>query len=437
MNTGSKRITIFQIMKLLNLTVVIFLSLVMCISLEKISISMHAKEFLQSIEHMPPVPWLMPVVSIGACLLLIFAIDIQRFEIIPQWACISVQIVLGFVVIYALQMNYNGIILLIAAGLIEQFKDQKDKLIFLAGICLFILIFDYHICENFMRITSFETCIQYYRNVVSSVLIAGKNTVVSVNIILFIIYTVFLLREQIDENVKIHELNEQLNNTNLELQRANTELEIYARETAKMAETKERNRLAREIHDTLGHTLTGIIAGIDAAIAIQSIAPEQSREQLEMIGDVARQGMTDVRRSVSALRPDVLEKEELLSAIEHTVKEMAAASRVDINFTNDAGKLIFNEDEEEIIYRIIQESITNSIRHGKASQIDIHIKREYSVITITVKDNGIGTDEISYGFGFTHMKERLDMIKGDLYLESKDGFLVVAKIPIRWGETND
>ncbi len=265
---------------------------------------------------------------------------------------------------------------------------------------------------------------------VASVLILVKNLFTTLNVIFFVVYTILLLREQMDEKDKINSLNEQL-------QEANRELEMYAAESEKLAQTRERNRLAREIHDTLGHTLTGIIAGIDAASAVADVSPEMLKQYLSLVSDVARQGMTDVRRSVNELRPNVLEQSDLLSTINKMISQMTVASKAEITLDNKAGRLSFREDEEEVIYRIIQESITNSIRHGKASVVMIGITREYNILTIEINDNGIGAKNIEPGFGITHMKERLDMLGGEIRVDGSDGFNVVAKIPIRWGTEND
>lgn len=99
----------------------------------------------------------------------------------------------------------------------------------------------------------------------------------------------------------------------------------------------------------------------------------------------------------------------------------------------------FNKDEEDVIYRIVQESITNAIRHGKAEQIRVRIDREYNMLKIYIKDNGIGCADVQKGFGLHHMEERLDMLKGTLTYHGEDGFVVDAQIPIRWGaeEEND
>jgi len=431
------RPAIFQFMTMLNFSMVVFLSLASAISIYKISRSTNAREFLQGVSNLPPVPWTVPALAIGAFLFLILIMYLDRFNSIPKWIIITLELTSGIVIMRSLDMNYNGVLFLITANLLDHFKHDARKRNIITFGSVFLLIFDFPFCEKFMDITSFEVYLSYYRAMPASILLLIKNLGTGINIILFIVYTILLLGEQIDENEKIQDLNQQLNLANVELQHANQELENYAKQSERIAQTNERNRLAREIHDTLGHTLTGIIAGLDAAIAILPISTEATRTQLETISDAARQGMTDVRRSVNALRPDVLEREDLLSAINHTIDEMAKTSNVEIVFNNEIEKLRFNDDEEDVIYRIIQEGITNAIRHGKAKHINVDLKKEYSIVTLTISDDGIGSEHIKYGFGLTHMQERLDMLKGELSVESNNGFTITAQIPIRWGEDND
>ena len=118
------------------------------------------------------------------------------------------------------------------------------------------------------------------------------------------------------------------------------------------------------------------------------------------------------------------------------LKDMGETAKVEIVFDNQVHPLNFHEDEEEVIYRVIQEATTNAIRHGKASYIKIGISKVDQWLTIAVKDNGCGCSEVKPGFGLKHMRERLAMLNGTLECSSESGFLVAANIPIRWGERN-
>ena len=230
---------------------------------------------------------------------------------------------------------------------------------------------------------------------------------------------------------------EEVNHLYKELQSANEQLQEYANMSEKMAQTKERNRLAREIHDTLGHTLTGIVAGLDACMTIIDISPEQTKKQLEILSKVSRDGIKDIRRSVSELKPDSLERLHLEVAIRKMITDMSQVSGANIYFETEEKKLRFDEDEENAIYRVIQESITNALRHGRATKIWITMVRENGDMKLTIKDNGIGCKEIVNGFGTKHIEERIEMLHGTVNFDGNNGFTVSAVIPIRWGENYD
>ena len=264
----------------------------------------------------------------------------------------------------------------------------------------------------------------YYRQDARNSLLGILNMLGLINTLVFILYMVVLTITQTSEKERILRLNSQL-------QAANRTPEEYAEEQVRMTETRERNRLAREIHDTLGHSLTGIITGIEACIMLMDIAPEATKEQLRAIAEVARGGITDVRHSVNALRPDALENLELRRALEKLVEKSERSTGVKVDFTFPEDLQMLDQDEEDVLYRIVQESITNAIRHGHASQIRIEITRSGNDLKIHIEDNGVGCDEIHSGFGLHHMQERIDMLKGSLSYSGSNGFVIDAVVPIR------
>ena len=187
----------------------------------------------------------------------------------------------------------------------------------------------------------------------------------ALEMILFILYMVLFISQQTSEKQEILNLNQQL-------QQANEQLRIYAEESAHTAQVQERNRLAREIHDTLGHVLTGITAGADACIQMMDDSPEMARHQMELIADTARNGMNDVRRSVKALRPDSLEKRKPLGVqLNKMCTSMAQSSGTQIQLEESLAGLTLSQDEEDCVYRTVQEGITNAIRHGHATRVQV------------------------------------------------------------------
>lgn len=424
---------VLVIMKNLNLLIILYISVIMSYSLSGYIQENSALKFLTNLYRIPVEAQKIPIISVGLFCCCLLLLSIQNISNLGLLLKVCLELGISFCISYVLGFGYAGMVLLILADTMRYFPKSKWKFPFAVLICMFYLLTDFDLLSVHYKITPLETYLDYFQNDVKSMLLGIKNVFNSLNMLVFLVYIIFLVRTQMSEKERILCLNGQLNAANEELRQANIQLEEYARESEKTAETRERNRLAREIHDTLGHALTGIITGIEACITLMDVAPDATKEQLKVIAEVARQGMTDVRRSVKALRPDALEKMHLEKALEQMIDEMRCATNAEIFYECTTGLNCFNEDEEDIIYRIVQESITNSIRHGKAKQIRIHIEREYNMLRISIQDNGVGCDKIQKGFGLHHMEERLNLLQGSLNYNGENGFRVDAQIPIRWG----
>lgn len=428
---------VLVIMKNLNLLIILYMAGIMSAALYGFAEAGTAYDFLLEAPALPLAYWKLPLIALGlygACLLLMY-VQSDRAALVLLKAC--AEIALGFLISFVLGFGYMGVILLILADTMKYFPKSRLKFPAAVVICLFYLLINYEFMSAYFDVIPVETYLSYYQGSVRSFMTGLQNALASLNTFVFLVYMLVLLWTQLNEKERILHLNQQLNQANSDLQRANRQLEEYAKEEEQMAATRERNRLAREIHDTLGHALTGIITGTEACTALIDVAPQAAKEQLKAITEVARQGMTDVRRSVKALRPDALEKYDLEKAVAMTVEEMRHASKVEIDYSCSTSLKGFNNDEEEVIYRIVQESITNSIRHGNASHIWIEISREYNILLVKIRDNGKGCTDIQKGFGLHHMEERLGLLQGELSYHGEDGFTVEARIPIRWGETEE
>ena len=216
-------------------------------------------------------------------------------------------------------------------------------------------------------------------------------------------YLVLLVKNKHEEKERNRLLNEKL-------EEANQRLRAYAIEVEQMAETRERNRLAREIHDTLGHALTGISAGLDACIMMIDVAPEVTKQQLNKIRDTARKGITDVRRSVKKLRPDDLERLPFQEALLEMTKNYSESSGMEITFDIFSWSDNLRRDQEDVIYRVLRESITNAKRHGQATKVKITIGGNEKYLLIAIADNGRGCEDVKQVFGLKHMRESLKII---------------------------
>lgn len=423
---------------IINVVMVLFIVTFVYMTTRKIRLEYNARSFLNNVKAIPQDP----AILLWSCLLLLLILILsfllrEKFYRKDRNLCrisLLVDVIAGYLLIYILDFNYTGLLLMISANILFHLralggKGNKVGLL-LAVTVVGYLLTGYDLVKVYGNLYSLPDYIRYYDLQIQQVSFAFFNILNSLNTMLFVIYCIYTINQQ-------RETIREVNHLYSELEGANSQLKEYAKMAEKMAQTKERNRLAREIHDTIGHLLTEIIVGLDACMTIFDISPDQTKHQLKVISDVARNGITDVRRSMNELRPDALERLSLKSAIEKMISDMIELSNVKVHFSCENMTLKFDEDEEMAIYRVIQESMTNAIRHGEATEIWITIEKKDGLLSLRIQDNGKGCKEIHSGFGIRHIRERIQMLKGSVEFDGSNGFLVNAKIPIRWGETYD
>ena len=409
------------------------ISLFIYMTTKKICEDDQARVFLGQVDAIPKYPemivWstLLLIALLGCDMLIRETRKEQSGKIIA--ITLGIDLVCSIVLVWILDFNYNGVILLVFANILVFVNDTKIKYLLIGVATLGYLVADYDLISVSNHLFSVRDYIQYY-NETQQQLFSVYNILGSLNIMIFILYCINIINEQRNTIQEVNEWSRQL-------QYANDRLKEYNEMTEKMAETRERNRVAREIHDTLGHTLTGVSAGVDACIALVDIDPGQTKKQLEVIAKAVRGGIKDVRSSVSELRADALEHFQLDEAISDMIAEMNSLAGVEVVFHSEVKPFRFSEDEENVVYRIIQEGITNALRHGKATRIQIDARKIDGVLHLTIQDNGCGCKEIKKGFGTKHMKERVAMLGGSIHFSGENGFLIDARIPIRWGEEYD
>ena len=429
-------IDIAAVMFVLNFSILAFYSLICMHTTYRICDTLGAHDFLNAVRQIPGYPWQMPLQSLSLYALL-WAVSyykkLRPIEYFPLRVVIcAVEIVVCGGVIASVNFYYNGVVLLVLADLVHYIRNNKMRLIFIVILSLMFAFGRYEIVEQFTTGIAFDAYLDYYNPLIQSLFTGLESLMVCGNILLFVLYMILLFTSQKDENERIRRLNEQLN-------QANDQLRDYAENMERMTQMRERNRLAREIHDTLGHTLTGIIMGTDAGLALFDVAPEEAKKRMEVVAQSARDGLTDVRRSIKALRPDTLERFTLEQALEGLVENFRLTTSAQIDYSQEAQELKLDTDEEDALYRVVQEGMTNAVRHGKADRIEIRITRTGNVVTVRVRDNGAGCENPEEGFGLRHMKERLEMLGGTLSYGNLDqnaadgytGFCITVHLSVR------
>ncbi len=417
---------VFRVLVLLNFLIILFVTLCTAHALWGYVHEGSALEFLIRAGRVPLMNWILPfsAVLMFASLLLLLSVECNNH---PELVCkLVLEFGIAIAISYVTGFGYTGMIVLLLADIMRYTIDWQKRAMYILAVSVFYLFMNGNIVQEWIGAIPLENIWRYYRADYMSRFLGILNMLSLVNMFVFIFYMVILVLAQMSEKERIILLNR-------ELKEANEKLEEYANESARMAETRERNRLAREIHDTLGHSLTGIITGIEACIMLMDIAPEATKEQLRAIAEVARTGIVDVRHSVKALHPDALENMGLEDALYKLIDSTKRSTGVLITTEFDADFRHLDQDEEDVVYRVVQESITNAIRHGKATEIHVSISRKEEELHIIISDNGIGCSDVNPGFGLHHMKERLEMLGGRLDYKGDGGFTIHAVIPIRRG----
>lgn len=317
--------------------------------------------------------------------------------------------------------SYKGIFFIAVINLMVYWEFSSIIYYLFSLILISYIILDYNILSTNMNILSIDDYIEFLDFDAKIYIYSFKSIINSINQVLFIGFIGFSLQKQIKEKQRIEKLYIKLIDTTRELSKANKKLEDFAKTSQEMAKLQERNRLAREIHDTVGHSLTGIVTGLDACKTIIDLDLNYTKKQLFKISDLARKGLIDIRRSVKALRPDSLDRFSLVSAINKMVEDMKETANIEIILSIKGTFEKLHSDEEEAIFRTVQEGITNSIRHGEAQKIEIFLSNLNNLVELKIIDNGKGTNTIKEDFGLLHIKERINMLAGKVRFESSQG----------------
>lgn len=393
-----------------------------------------SRDFLSSLNYIPENPGLIffETLILFSCVIVLMNFFDYRVKEYPfeNLLFLSIETILGFFIMKSLYFSYNGIIYLIFCDALFRFKENKYVKWLTIPLSLLLIISNYDFFNTLFPLVNADAYFEVYTSTTRGLLQVGINFLDIINLLFFILFLMIYIANEVQEN-------ERMTQELIMVHQVNHELENYAAVSEKIAEDKERKRLAREIHDTLGHALTGIAAGVDACIAMIDINPEAAKKQLMVISKVVRQGIVDVRNSLNKLRPGALEQHGFKGAIENMIEEFTSVSDLTISLDYRLDKVDFENTKEDILFRVIQESVTNAVRHGDATHIDISLYIEDNSLYLKIQDNGQGCEEIHYGFGLKQMKERLGMINGKVAYDGHHGFLTIVTIPLQEGELYD
>jgi signal transduction histidine kinase len=198
------------------------------------------------------------------------------------------------------------------------------------------------------------------------------------------------------------------------------------------AQELERRRLARELHDETGQALTSILLGLKPLE--DALEKEENRAAVAELRELVVATLQDVRRLAVELRPKVLDDFGLVAALERLTESFAEQTGIAVDFEANVGEERLPSEIETALYRIVQESLTNVVKHAHARRVSILLARKEGAVTAVVEDDGRGFESAKSGdgFGIEGMRERVALLDGRLAIEPNGaGTALVAEVPLR------
>lgn len=342
------------------------------------------------------------VFLLGACFVImaIHGILVRRPENPFYYILPGLQLALILTVEYLDQGDgLQLIVLVVVAGVINGIALHPGLVYSLSALCVYMII-------KVMK------ALTVYGTINSDEAISG----IYVDLLVFILVfaTFYTMKKQLLANRRLGIAVKTLREQSMQLE--------------EMSAVAERNRIAGEIHDTVGHSLTSAVIAIEAGEKLIDVDRESAFSQLSIAKDQVRQGLSEIRNSVKAISagrqaPFLPELSRLLQEIRRTTG-LRITDIVELHST-------LLPIQQNVLLRAVTECATNSLKHGHASEADLLIQEYRDTVQMTFSDNGSGTDEIVFGFGLTTMSSRVESLGGSLRVSSVpgEGYTVSIRVP--------
>jgi signal transduction histidine kinase len=213
--------------------------------------------------------------------------------------------------------------------------------------------------------------------------------------------------------------------------------QLYS-QAQQLAALEERNRLARDLHDSVTQTLFSITLTAESARAMLVKKPERVESQLDRLQTLARGALAEMPALIFQLRPAALEEQGLTMALQKHIDSVKSKEGLDISFTVDGDKRLSNE-QEQALYRISQEALNNIVKHAQATHVEVKLTIGDSTAVLTIYDNGVGFEPLAVAsrpsrehksLGMTSMRERAELAGGQFEINSTPGQGTVISITL-------
>ena len=320
-----------------------------------------------------------------------------------------ISILIELALIPIAQLKFGGYILIYLIGVIIDIFTLKNKIVkyIYAGIIIIIA-------------TSISLGNNKEAGFVNFIIISGLYILLSY---ISRLYSTKLEAQKLYDKLKVSEE---------KLIEVNKELEGYVDSIEEITLLKERNRISREIHDSVGHALSTAMIQLTAMEAIAEKENSTIKDSIKKLRNFINDSFQDVKRAVRELKPDQYENYKGILRLQDVCKNFQRMTGIEIKVIISKGQWNLSTKQVSHLYRITQEVLSNSLKHGKASTIKVIMNFTDSEFIISFSDDGIGTDKIvESGVGLKSIKERAEEIEAtvDMRSASGKGFFVRIIVP--------
>ena len=208
-----------------------------------------------------------------------------------------------------------------------------------------------------------------------------------------------------------------------ELQRSHAQLQAYTTQAEAFAVAEERNRMAREMHDTLGHRLTVAAVQLEGAQRLIPKNPEKAEQMVGVVREQVVEGLNELRRTVAALRTPIQDELALDRSIPRLAQEFQTATGTQVHLDLPDSLPALDEPIRHALFRTVQEGLTNIQRHAQAQQAWVSLRSGQDAIVLRISDNGVGLpqDPPNGGYGLRGLAERAADLGGDFHFSPRPG----------------
>lgn len=333
-----------------------------------------------------------------------------------QTLLLILSILLSFVLLFLDNSFFCSLFPLIIIGDVIYNFQNKYSVIFTSTVYIltcFLVILDHSffnvITLNSILISIFEITVMYI----------GTCAII------------YILKEQLNNHRILMQLTNELEIRTAQLEKTNLHLKQTSRIIEDMTILRERNTIAREIHDTVGHTLTTVLVELEAGKRLIEKDSALALEKISLAQEQVRKGLNSIRSSVQTLKQgnEIL---DLLSSFKSLINETQKHTGIVINTMLPESIPDINASTRKVLFRALQEGLTNGIRHGNATCFDFSLSIEGTNLLFCLANNGKMCSTMTLGFGLSSMKENVESVNGTFNVTCKadEGFCIRIIVPI-------